>query len=145
VSTNPPEGSFLEVMTAMSERGRGDGRFEALFDEHFARCVHVARRIVHDHQVAEELAAETFARAWARWPRLGHDERAAGWLLRVTANLAIDVTRKRRAPPAVVGVAPSSDDSTALHLALVAALQSLPRRQRGPSPCGTWPTSARTR
>ncbi len=55
-------------------------------------------------------------------------------MLRVTANLAIDVTRTRRHgltrwASADAGPGPA-DEAAVLHLALVAALRGLPRRQR---------------
>jgi len=52
-----------------------------------------------------------------------------GWVLRVTANLAIDTARRRYValdPPAPV----ASEDAVATRLAMVAALVRLPRRQR---------------
>jgi len=57
-----------------------ESEFEALFDETFTRCVAVARRITGDRLVAEDLAAESFARAWARWPKLVRDEHRGGWV-----------------------------------------------------------------
>ncbi|MEO7556267.1 MAG: sigma-70 family RNA polymerase sigma factor [Acidimicrobiales bacterium] len=106
-----------------------DEEFEQLFDGCFARCERLAQRIVHDPSLAEELAAEAFARAWSRWSRLRH-EKPEGWLLRVTANLAVDTTRRQR--PAVDPVAPPRGpaDIATLHVALMAALQKLSRRQR---------------
>jgi RNA polymerase sigma factor (sigma-70 family) len=112
-------------MGAMEDRAR----FEALYDEQYERCTRLALRIVHDRAVAEELASEAFARAWARWRRLGRDPRAAGWVLRVTTNLAIDVTRKRQAiPQPAIDLTPA--DHATMRVALVQALQTLPRRQR---------------
>jgi len=108
----------------------GHERFERLFDEQFSRCVHLANRIVHDRAVAEELASEAFARAWSRWGRLGRDPRVDGWVLRVTTNLAIDVTRKRTIPAQIPMPSISPADTATLHVALVQALQALPKRQR---------------
>jgi DNA-directed RNA polymerase specialized sigma24 family protein len=47
-------------------RARRNEDFEAFFHAGFDRCVGVARRITCDEAAAEELAAEAFARAWAR-------------------------------------------------------------------------------
>lgn len=112
----------------MASRSR-DEAFEALFDSCFARAVAVARRIVRDGAVAEDLAAEAFARAFAHWPRLRDEPGREGWVLRVTANLAIDVTRRR--PAYLRGrQAPDLGDEVAVRLALAAALRSLPKQQR---------------
>ncbi len=76
---------------------------------------------------AEDVASETFARALLRWDRLDQG-RLPGWVLRVTANQAIDLMRKkgRQLEPTVI----SLEDSTTLRLAMAEALSKLPRRQR---------------
>lgn len=107
-----------------------DEAFERLFEEEFERCQQVAWRIVWDRAVAEELAAEAFARAWARWARLRSADRVGGWVLRVTANLAVDVVRRGSEPKVAPGTALPSEDVSTLRMALVKALRSLPRRQR---------------
>lgn len=102
-------------------------RFETTFRSVYPRAVALAARMLGDRQAAEDVAAEAFARALLRWERLD-PERVTGWILRVTANHAIDVMRKRgRAPlPSTIDL----EDDTTLRLALGAALQRLPRRQR---------------
>jgi RNA polymerase sigma-70 factor (sigma-E family) len=106
-----------------------DTDFEALLDSMFERCAALGRRITGDRTAGEDLAAEAFARAWSRWPQLRADSRREGWVLRVTANLAIDASRRRRRladpPPAV-----APDDVAVIHVALIQALVALPRRQR---------------
>ncbi|MCI0554845.1 MAG: RNA polymerase sigma factor [Anaerolineae bacterium] len=48
-------------------------------------------------QEAEDLTAETYARAWKTRQRFNGDEQAAlGWLLRIARNLAIDLSRRRK-------------------------------------------------
>jgi len=60
----------------------------------------LSRNSVRDEGTAEEVAQETFMRAWkhARTydPRGG---RVATWLLTIARNLAIDLVRVRRAEP----------------------------------------------
>jgi RNA polymerase sigma-70 factor (ECF subfamily) len=49
------------------------------------------------HPEAEDLTAETYARAWKQRRRFSGDERAAlSWLLRIARNLAIDASRRRK-------------------------------------------------
>jgi RNA polymerase sigma-70 factor (ECF subfamily) len=107
----------------------GDDGFEELFDAMFQRAQSVAQRIVGDRALAEDLAAEAFARAYARWPSLRSHDGREGWIVRVTANLAIDAVRRRRVLP-VSDPRPDHSDAVTLRLALAAALQALPRRQR---------------
>jgi RNA polymerase sigma-70 factor (sigma-E family) len=108
--------------------GRTD--FEQLFDRAWSRCRHLAVRIVRDDAVAEELAAEAFARAWARWPWLSRTDSPEGWLMRVTTNLAIDAVRRRRVTAVEPEEVRAMDEVATLHVALMAALRSLPKRQR---------------
>lgn len=48
-------------------------------------------------QEAEDLTAETYARAWRTRQRFHGDDRAAlGWLLRIAKNLVIDLSRRSK-------------------------------------------------
>jgi RNA polymerase sigma factor (sigma-70 family) len=76
----------------------GDQRSAAAFVRRFqGRVYGLALTIVRQPAIAEEVAQETFARVWrhagAYDARKG---RVATWLLSITRNLAIDVTRMRR-------------------------------------------------
>lgn len=104
--------------------------FTAAFDDLFPRACRLARRIVGDPVVAEDVAAEALARAYARWAKISELPWRDGWVLRVASNLAID--HVRRQPPAAPVVAPAvtEEDAVTLRLALVACLRALPRRQR---------------
>lgn len=80
----------------------GDPASAAAFVRRFqGRVYGLAMTIVRQPAVAEEIAQETFARAWrhagAYDARRG---RVATWLLTIARNLAIDVTRMRRLEPA---------------------------------------------
>ncbi len=76
----------------------GDPDATAAFIERFQRRVFgVALRIVNDTRLAEDVAQETFLRAWQRAsafdPRRGT---VTAWLLTIARNLAIDTIRLRR-------------------------------------------------
>lgn len=65
-----------------------------------ARVFGLARTIVGDRAVAEEVAQEAFVRAWRHAP--AYDSRRASvatWLLTITRNLAIDAIRPQRPVP----------------------------------------------
>ena len=111
-------------------RGRDDG-FDEAFDDLFPRAFRLARRILGDSDAAEDVAAEALARAYARWPKVAALPWRDAWVLRVAANLAIDVVRRRGRPAAATAtVTPREDDLATLRVALAAALVALPRRQR---------------
>lgn len=112
----------------MSGAERDDG-FEEAFDELFPRAVRLAHRLLGDKAAAEDVAAESLARAYARWSKVGGLPYRDGWVLKVATNLSID--RLRRRPPQFVP-APVGDfeDGVELRLALNAALLTLAPRQR---------------
>ena len=119
-------------MTDGPEAHLADPTFDAAFDDLFRRAHLLARRILGDGILAEDIAAEALARAYARWPSIRDLAWRDGWVLRVTTNLAIDAARRRDRPAPVLRPVDTDDDAdaVAVRLALVAALKSLPRRQR---------------
>ena len=76
----------------------GDRRAATAFVRRFqARVFGLARSIVGDASVAEDIAQEAFLRVWRHAE--AYDHRRAGvdtWLLSITRNLAIDHLRMRR-------------------------------------------------
>lgn len=79
----------------------GDPDAAAAFIRRFQRRVYgLARTIVGDAALAEDVAQEAFVRAWRHG--LAYDPRRASvptWLLTITRNLAIDSVRLRRPQP----------------------------------------------
>jgi RNA polymerase sigma-70 factor (ECF subfamily) len=122
---------------------RGDRlAFARLVERHGTRLMALAARIVGSRAVAEEIVQETFIRAWVaapNWQQKGEPGRAfAGWLSRVTTNLAID--QVRRPKTSAIEDAPEPADPAADAVdgliageklaRLRAALTTLPPRQR---------------
>jgi RNA polymerase sigma-70 factor (ECF subfamily) len=106
-----------------------DVDFDQFFAQHYERCVHVARRVVGRDDVARDLAAEAFARAWVRWHRL-HDQVPGAWVKKVTLNLAIDCVRRRVVEPVAAVSTPSPEDASVARVTLAPALRALPAQQR---------------
>jgi RNA polymerase sigma factor (sigma-70 family) len=105
--------------------------FEVVFRALLPRAYRVAFRILGSRAEAEDAAAEALARAHASWSRVGGLAWRDAWVLRVTANVAVDMSRRRPRPVPVRST--TSDDVVelaSLRLALAAALRTLPRRQR---------------
>lgn len=112
------------------KRVRRDSEFEAVFDELFPAAQKVARRIVGDPALAEDIAAEALARTYARWKQVADLPYRNAWILKVAGNLAIDHVRRRRPRAETERNAAASDDTVATRVALGAALCALPKRQR---------------
>ncbi|MFN6121015.1 MAG: sigma-70 family RNA polymerase sigma factor [Actinomycetes bacterium] len=83
---------------------------------------------------AEELVAEAYARAWARWAELNTHPSPAAWIVRTAVNLQRDRHRRDqrglRLLPRIAesGAAPAVQ--LAVDPAVLDALRRLPQRQR---------------
>ena len=76
------------------------GAGTAFVRRHQSRVFGLAWTLVGDPDLAEDVAQETFVRAWRAGA--GFDPRKGSvrsWLFRITQNLAIDALRMRRAEP----------------------------------------------
>lgn len=118
---------------------RGDCKaFDELYRRHFRRLEAHCRRKVGDPLLAEELAQETFARAFAALPGFGGDRRFYPWLTVIASRLVVDDWRRRsRAEPSAevdagtceLGVLEQLVHDDDVHLA-AAALDRLKPRHR---------------
>jgi RNA polymerase sigma factor (sigma-70 family) len=104
---------------------------ESAFHDLFPVAYRVAYRILGNVGDAEDVAAETLARAIVHWPRIGRRSYRAAWVARVSTNVAIDrMRRQQRLAPAPTRPDGDQSDDAVVRVALGAALGSLPRRQR---------------
>jgi RNA polymerase sigma factor (sigma-70 family) len=99
VSPHPDDDALLAGMAT------GDGAAAEMFvRRHAPSVIGVAMAVVSDRQVAEDVAQETFWRAWRAAatydPRRGS---VRSWLLAISRNAAIDHVRVRRAHPVAPG------------------------------------------
>jgi RNA polymerase sigma-70 factor (ECF subfamily) len=67
--------------------------------EHQSMVFSIARRIVHDPSVAEEVAQDVFFELHNQLPSLASEEHVVHWLRRVTVHRAIDQARRRLRRP----------------------------------------------
>ena len=70
--------------------------FAQLVDHHSQRVYAMLMRLVGDPQTAEELAQETFVRAYRGLSRFRGDSTFATWLTQIAVHLARDHVRKRQ-------------------------------------------------
>jgi RNA polymerase sigma factor (sigma-70 family) len=104
--------------------------FDELFGRLFPVIARTVVRIVEDRDEAKDVTAEAFARAHARWRKIGRLDWREAWITRVAVNLAID--RRRRHPLRMVNsdIGRDPTDAIADHEVLVAAMGRLSQRQR---------------
>ena len=108
------------------------GDFDQFFYSLLPRVTQVSQRLTGNRQAAEDIAAEAFARAYARWPKVSRLPYRDAWVLRVATNLAIDSARRRLAAPSGQRDPEMLDlaDVVALRSTLIGALSALSRSQR---------------
>ncbi|MCA9650117.1 MAG: sigma-70 family RNA polymerase sigma factor [Myxococcales bacterium] len=94
------------------------------------------RRRVDDPAVRDDLVQEVFLRVQGRREQLRDDERLAGWIRRIAANVVSDHYRRRRPaealPDAIAAPEPAEDDGDRSLLAawLAATVRALPEPHR---------------
>lgn len=102
--------------------------YEAARDD----CLRAVHAGVGDRQLAEDLVAEAFARAWASWRKVSRHPSPRAWVVRTALNTHVSWWRRRRREIAWDGheiEAPAAGGG-GLDSGLVTALRGLPTRQR---------------
>jgi RNA polymerase sigma-70 factor (sigma-E family) len=107
------------------------------FTEFYARakddCLRMVLVNVGDQQLAEDLVAEAFTRAWMSWRTVRDHPSPRAWVVRTALNVNVSWWRRRRHevladgaswPPGAVSPDPAPDE------VLVRAIRALPLRQR---------------
>jgi RNA polymerase sigma-70 factor (ECF subfamily) len=107
--------------------------FAEFFERRRAGCQRAVYAVVGDQRQAEELVAEAFARAWARWESVSRHPAPQAWIVRTALNGHISGWRRRRREIGWDGqqepiAVPSSGSQ--LDREVIDALRALPRRQR---------------
>src|SRR4051812_24467802 len=97
-------------------RSGDDRAFAALVVRYERKLIRVLVRLVHDEELARDLAQETFWKVYNRLDRFDTSRRFGPWLFRVGVNLGLDWLRRREAPAATSIDRPSSEGSRAYDL-----------------------------
>lgn len=95
-------------------------------------CLRIVLLNVGDRQLAEDLVAEAFARAWMSWRKVRTYQAPTAWVVRVALNANVSTWRRRRREVTLGGhdVALPAEDNAVLSGDLLTALRGLPLRQR---------------
>lgn len=111
----PEEGGDARLV----ERARDgdDAAFGTLVARYERALIRVLARLVHDEELARDLAQETFWRVYNRLDRFDTSRRFGPWLFRVGVNLALDGLRRQSPPPAASIHAATEEGRSAYDLA----------------------------
>jgi RNA polymerase sigma-70 factor, ECF subfamily len=135
--TAPPATADEADLVGRARAGDRDA-FAALFDRYQTPIVNYLYRVVGDWEVANDLAQDTFLKAYQALARTDADLQIAPWLYRIATNTALDTLRRRKRitwvpfleefePPAPGGDPGSTvPNQDAVHR----ALQQIPTDQR---------------
>ena len=95
-------------------------------------CLRAVTAVAGDRELAEELLAEAFTRAWMSWGKVRRHAAPRAWVVRTALNLGVSWWRRRHreVPLADHDAAAQAGPSGGVDPALVAALRRLPVRQR---------------
>lgn len=97
-------------------RAGDDRAFAALVGRYERSLVRVLARMVHDEELARDLAQETFWKVYNRLDRFDTARRFGPWLFRIGVNLTLDSLRRHEPPPAVSIHVPAGDGWKAFDL-----------------------------
>lgn len=120
----------MRVRIGRSEPADVGAGFDEAFDRLALLAYRVANRVLVNGGDAENVAAETVARAQVRWKSVsGHAE---PWVVTVAARLSVREARRARYPwiEARTDAAPDRADEAVVRVDLGRALRRLSRRQR---------------
>ncbi|MDW8336874.1 MAG: RNA polymerase sigma factor RpoE [Tepidimonas sp.] len=102
-----PDADALLVQRALA----GDGRaFELLVVKYQRRVERLIGRLVRDTDLVQDLAQETFVRAWRALPQFRGDAQFYTWLYRIAVNTAKKALQELKRDPIVTMSALQSSD-----------------------------------
>jgi RNA polymerase sigma-70 factor (sigma-E family) len=118
-------------------RGVRDLEFSEFYRSGRDVCLRAVLASVGDRQLAEDLVAEAYTRAWMSWQKVARHPAPQAWIVRTALNIRVSWWRRRRREVALDGAREVEDTTTgepaadpALDPSLLAALRRLPQRQR---------------
>jgi len=116
----------------LATRAEGNTALAAVFSSEYPKLVRLAFLLTSDNALAEELAQESFVRAWSRRSFIQKEEALPAYLRRTVVNLANSSLRRRRLErrALVARGEEASQPDPARHLDCIQALRGLPSRQR---------------
>jgi RNA polymerase sigma-70 factor (sigma-E family) len=121
----------------MAARKRVGGVQQLEFQEFYQAsrdaCLRAVLATVGDRQLAEDLVAEAFTRAWVSWHSVSRHPAPPAWIVRTALNTRVSWWRRRRREVMLPGghdVADTTTGDPGLDPALLAVLRRLPQRQR---------------
>lgn len=96
VSDVPVSGLANEARLVEEARHGDQAAFGELVQRYERRVIRVIQQFVRDEDLAQDLAQETFLRAYQRLDQFDPARRFGPWLFRIGVNLTLDYLRRRK-------------------------------------------------
>ncbi|HEY7399610.1 MAG TPA: sigma-70 family RNA polymerase sigma factor [Actinomycetota bacterium] len=106
--------------------------FEGFYRARQAGLIRACTLVTLDPSSAEDVAAEAFARLWARWGAIQDEDHAGGYVYKTAMRLCVRRARRLRHEPLGLGDRPGRDhlEPLLIRVDVFRAMRSLPLRQR---------------
>ena len=117
------------------ERAARDDDFTAFVAAGSARLRRTAYLMCHDWHLAQDLTQITLAKMYAVWGRIRHTANLEAYSRRILLNAVFDLRKRRSGSEVVLAELPEPparhpEGDPELHVTLMAALETLPVRDR---------------
>jgi RNA polymerase sigma-70 factor (ECF subfamily) len=86
----------MSIMLMNDPAAEAASHIERLYEEYQRPLLAYLKRLVSDHEAAEDLCQDTFAKALQRWEQHNAQSNVVAWLYRIATNNAYDHLRRRR-------------------------------------------------
>ncbi|MDR2984238.1 MAG: sigma-70 family RNA polymerase sigma factor [Nocardiopsaceae bacterium] len=117
--------------------GPQEASFAKFYRESKDSCLRAVLASTGDRHLAEDCAAEAFARAWASWRKVSRHPVPSAWVIRTALNLSVSAWRKGRREVLLDhrrrsrAVSPATDaDLEGPDSSVMTMIAGLPERQR---------------
>ena len=100
--------------------------FGKLCGRYYSAMVAISFSILSDHQLAEDSAQETFARALLNIKKLKNQDKFAQWLAAICRNVAKDMLSERNKIPNNEALSQIEQESNQNHMQINRAIEKLP-------------------
>lgn len=115
------------IARAVSERDEG---FTTFFRNEYPSLVRTLYLVVHDRELARDLAQDAFVQLFARWRRISHYERPEAWVRRVGIRMAVRAAARERVRPRLERQLDFGTLPRPVDVDVVRAIGQLPASQR---------------
>jgi RNA polymerase sigma factor (sigma-70 family) len=112
---------------AVAER---DAEFAWFFRTEYEAVVRTMYLIVHDRELARDIAQEAFIQLFARWRRISQYERPDAWVRRVGIRMAVRTVKRERLRPRLERELDVASLPQPVDVDVLQAVRGLPATQR---------------